>query len=132
METTFNQRFTELLNHYNLKAREAARLLKMDRQKVEGYLKDQLPRYDSIVSIVTGFPQIDIRWLLTGEGQIFESGSQVMMEAGAPYNKSVDTDLIVRFWETDRQELLDLRKQNKMLLDELLDCKSELKGKQAG
>lgn len=129
METSFNQRFTTLLNHYNLKAREAARLLKMDRQKVEGYTRDQLPRYDSIVSIIEGFPQIDVRWLLLGHGSMFESNSSEVMEQSEKYHTALDVDLIKRYWEADRNELMKLRDQNRQLVIDLQSCMSTLIGK---
>lgn len=129
-ETTFNQRFKKILQNYNLKSAEAARLMNVNRQVTDSYLKESLPRLDMLIVLLRTFPELNVNWVIFGEGEMIEAiGTEGKT---AKSQSSADLDLIKRYWDADREELTKLREQNRILMEELLSLRTGPSAKAAG
>ena len=75
---TINERFSEILNCKNINIKEAADIL----GKSEGYVRKLLIPNQSfgiepIKSILNSIKDINIEWLITGEGEMFKQKKSV-------------------------------------------------------
>lgn len=76
METTITQRIKQVLNFYDVSENSLANQMGVSQTTINSALK---PEKDSVSSkILTGvwtvFPQLNITWLLTGEGEMLNGG----------------------------------------------------------
>lgn len=89
MEETVSERLRKIIESEGLSARAFAEKLNVSQQVIFNYLSGRSPNYSTIQSIVTTFPEINVGWLITGEGSMFKS--EVSISAinqeykGAPY-----------------------------------------------
>jgi len=70
----FPQRLRKLMEHYDLNAQDLARRLNMQKSAVSHLLSGRnKPRFDVLAQFAREFPELNIRWLLTGEGPMTHS-----------------------------------------------------------
>ncbi len=70
----FAQRLRELMDHYDLTAQDLARRLDLQKSAVSHLLSGRnKPRFDILARFARAFPDLNMRWLLTGEGRMLRS-----------------------------------------------------------
>lgn len=124
MESTFNQRFKTILKYYDLTPTDAARKIGITRQIVDGYLRDVLPRIDTVALILKAFPEVDINWLVLNDGSMLKE-SFMFTEPDKDFRKLTDLDIIKDYWKSDREELIKLRDINRKLTEELISIRRD-------
>jgi len=117
MQTTFSNRFQELLSFFKLDPPEVARLINLNRQTVVNLINIGNPQYSSIVAILKYFNNIDARWLLLGDGSMFmpDQSGVIIKESPVPYS-AYEKEKLEKLWVA---ELTRLRELNYSLLNEL-------------
>lgn len=121
MQSTFSQRFGELLGYFKLTPTEVARLTNLKRQTVDNLVKKGNPEYGSIAAILQYFHNVNARWLILGDGLMFSpntSGGTFVNEQQTIYSLP-EKERIEKLWMEDRQELSRLRDLNHSLMNEL-------------
>jgi transcriptional regulator with XRE-family HTH domain len=90
----FIKRLDFLLAHYGLTAAAFSDKIGIQRSSVSHLLSGRnKPSLDFILKIVAAFPEVDLYWLLAGQGSMLrERDAQV-----APKAKTVDADKIIIF-----------------------------------
>ena len=93
----FAQRLSFLMHHYDLDAAALAERLQIQKSAVSHLLSGRnKPRFDILSRFALSFPDLNLRWLLTGDGEPFsptpsESGkneSDLFSAAGIPLTPS--------------------------------------------
>jgi transcriptional regulator with XRE-family HTH domain len=134
MENSFNQRFTEILEHFKLNSYELARLTGVSRQNIDSICKGKTSRIDTLFPILKYFKDINMRWLLLGEGTMFEQPREPLTnrvsEKESEY--TLNSSTIERLWMEDRKELTRLRDLNHELNEEISALRNETKKKDVG
>ncbi len=70
--TDFAQRLQFLMQHYVLDAAELAERLQIQKSAVSHLLSGRnKPRFDILARFARAFPDLNLRWLLTGDGEPF-------------------------------------------------------------
>lgn len=73
-ENTINQRIAKIVEVLKYYPAAFAKHINMPRQKVSNVLEGKFePKADILISISKSFPQLNTRWLLTGEGNMWDS-----------------------------------------------------------
>ncbi|MBO6168527.1 MAG: helix-turn-helix transcriptional regulator [Bacteroidales bacterium] len=75
METTVKQRLMEYLRFKQVNMSEFGRLVGVSNAYVTSIKRSISP--DKLQAIASNFPDLDIQWLVTGEGQMIKAGQQV-------------------------------------------------------
>lgn len=107
-ESTFNQRFTQILQHYNLRSTEAARKMHVNRQVTDSYLNGSLPRLDSLATLLETFPDLNADWVIFGRGDMLKSGPTMAEESRPPYGdyvKRADYERLEKLFDVIKEEL---------------------------
>ena len=82
-------RIQEYMDHKNINAGELAQLLEVQRSNISHILNGRnKPSATFIEKMLTVFPDLNARWLLTGQGPMFE-GTNVEKTIKAPVSKDV-------------------------------------------
>lgn len=119
-ETTFNQRFTQILQHYNLRSTDAAKKMRMNRQVTDSYLNGSLPRLDSLATLLETFPDLNTDWVIFGKGDMLKSGPLMAEESRPPYGdyvKRADYERLEKLFDVIREELDRCRQELKEFKD---------------
>jgi transcriptional regulator with XRE-family HTH domain len=68
-------RFETFLNSKNLTQAEFSRITGYHPKNISGFLRGtvKMPKIDLVVVLATHFPELDLRWLLLGEGEMINS-----------------------------------------------------------
>jgi transcriptional regulator with XRE-family HTH domain len=70
-------RIKEILNHYGLTAAEFAERLNIQKSSISHLLSGRnKPSFSFISKLATNFPEINLHWFITGEGDIFNQPGQ--------------------------------------------------------
>lgn len=70
--SSINRRIEIIANYYNVSAYELSKKLDTSTTRISHILNDRnKPNYELLKSICEYFPDVDARWLLTGEGEMF-------------------------------------------------------------
>lgn len=68
----FDKRLNYLKNRFGLSGKAFAEAMNQSQSSMHGILKgDNLPRVDFCFRLVSVIPQVNLHWLLTGQGQPF-------------------------------------------------------------
>jgi len=94
METTFSQRLREVIHYTRKKDLDFARSIGISKQNLYTYLtipkgKTKLgsPHVETLSRICEAYPQINIHWLITGNGEMLSASNNEINDDAAPYNK---------------------------------------------
>lgn len=111
-------RLKALCNHFGLSIREFERECQLNRGNISNMTG--AIGSDKIAKIITRFPEIDIYWLLTGEGHMLRTIADVDQHA-------VENILLPHSMATDlpQQELICLLKEEITLLSEQIRLQRE-------
>lgn len=126
-ESTFNQRFTQILQHYNLRSTGAARKMHVNRQVTDSYLNGSLPRLDSLATLLETFPDLNADWVIFGRGDMLKSGPTMAEESRPPYGdyvKRADYERLEKLYDIMQKEQ---EKLFTVMREELDACREELK-----
>ena len=129
MQNALGERLTQVLNYYGVNESELGRLVGISKQNINNIINNGNPTYRTIISVITHFASINVRWLLTGEGNMLDQESNIAAEPNMSYNRPVE--LIEKMWLEDRRELLKLRETNQRLSHELITLKTDAQKKEA-
>jgi len=96
---TINERFSEILNRKNISIKEASGII----GKSEGYVRKLLIPNQSfgiepVKVILNSIKDVDINWLLTGEGEMFKTDTS-KIEA------STNNDSLITYLKEENQRL---------------------------
>lgn len=91
MESTIKQRFNKLIEYLAISKREFERRINVSN----GYLNQlrHMPKEEILERISIQFPELNISWLLTGEGEMLKSEAQQSASLPARTEKSR-----IRYW----------------------------------
>lgn len=100
---TIGERFALVLKEKNVTQKSFAEQVGVTEQSISKLIKGQTqsPKADLIAQLTIMFPDVNLRWLLIGEGEMLKEGMSV--EA------------------ITLQELEDLRKENSKLKDKIIE-----------
>ncbi len=69
-----SERINQILHHYHLNAGEFAQRLGVQKSSISHLLSGRnKPSFLFITKLIEAFPEINIKWFLTGEGEMIES-----------------------------------------------------------
>ena len=87
--TTFPERLKFLINQKKLSNAELAEKIGIQKSTVSHLLSGRnKPGFDFLNKLVKVFPDINLRWLITGEGDTFSEQSPTLPENPAKTNES--------------------------------------------
>jgi len=70
-------RLKKILSHYNLTAGEFAEKIGIQKSSVSHLMSGRnKPSYQFLSKLITTYPEINLNWFITGEGDIFNSAGQ--------------------------------------------------------
>ena len=79
-------RILEILNHYEIKQNEFAEKIGMTPQSLNNYLRKKSNNPGNIImGIVHHFPEINLEWLLKGDGEMIQKNVFTTEEPATPY-----------------------------------------------
>lgn len=88
MEETVSERLRRIIDSEGLSARAFAEKLNISQQVIFNYLSGRSPNYSTLQSIATTFVDINLDWLITGNGSMFKSEvlttTNTIREEGTP------------------------------------------------
>jgi len=71
MENSFSGRLERVLQHYQMTSSELAQKLGVQKSSISHLLSGRnKPSYDFLSKFTLQFPEINLRWLLTGQGEM--------------------------------------------------------------
>lgn len=90
METTINERIRKVLKHYDVSENSLASTMGISQTTVNSALKSDKNNVSSkiIVGICKAFPELNVNWLLTGEGQMTRVNESTAIMESHPQKKS--------------------------------------------
>jgi len=95
----FDDRLTLLIHLSELSNNEFAKSINESKSQISKYLNNQgKPAYDTLISILTKFPDLNARWLLTGEAPMFLSPPNVL--ASGENTRKINLNRIVEMFDT--------------------------------
>lgn len=79
MGTEFSNRLHELILHKGVSQSVLADLIGAGRQNMSKYIKGTLPKVDFLRKLATFYPNLNLNWLVTGQGDMFmiDYGSKI-------------------------------------------------------
>jgi transcriptional regulator with XRE-family HTH domain len=89
--TTINQRLKSIFEEKKIKVNAVAAELEIDYRQFNNWLNNTKPSVEGLQKILKYFPNIDARWLLTGEGEMINQPGaipELVEEPKAPYKNS--------------------------------------------
>jgi transcriptional regulator with XRE-family HTH domain len=91
--STVNQRFTLIINDYlKLNDNDAARLLNVSRQTITNIANSRSkPSYDVLNALILSTPNLNTRWLMTGDGEMLLS-EHAQPQSTTPKEKAISND----------------------------------------
>lgn len=102
---SINSRFVELRKYLNLSQQKFAEKIDVIKQTINGIENDKYkPSSKVITSILEVFPNINARWLLTGEGDMLQNNTNQINDM-KNYNQNDYKDRIIQLLE-DKVEYL--------------------------
>lgn len=128
MKNSVSQRIKEFAKLREYSGYELSRRLGYDQpQKINRILKDTTlsPSVDTLQDFARVFPEVSLRWLLTGDGQMFlNEKTNILEEPATIYNTkrqpaSNDNQNILQLIEYLKQALNDKEKIIKLLEEKL-------------
>ncbi len=122
MGNEFKDRLSELIYREKLNSSSFADALGIARQNVSQYLKGTNPNMDFFNKLRTNFKNVNLNWLIWGEGSIYIDMSEeisMVAESNINYKPQKNDDIMV-------EQLVTLRKMVDYLLQENTTLKNEL------
>ena len=118
-----NQRVKEIMKHFDLDQTGLANIANVTRQTANGIiLGKSKPGASFLTSIIQEFKEIDARWLLTGEGKMFNMSGKHDKNSIAKDTKVSDNDNSV-----SQETYANLRKDYDFLRNDVEEYKNQIK-----
>ncbi len=93
----FSGRLQLVMKHYGLTANELADKLRIQKSAVSHLLSGRnKPRFDILQRFAEAFPDLNIRWLLTGKGNLLASPTPPLSVSHHPENISTENNDPIR------------------------------------
>jgi len=135
MEGTIGQRFELFLKEKNISNGEAAEMFGISKQQISSWRTGKTNITTAFLPVlVSTFKDLNARWLLTGEGSMFETDSQVSkrqynkkdtVNAHATHSRDLDAPVSNKEIEEIREEMAYMRTVLKEILVFYDSIKSE-------
>ena len=129
MENTVKERLTQYLKHKKINISEFCRTIGVSNAYVSSIRKSIAP--DKLQSIALNFPDLDIQWLLTGNGDMIK-GNRVINDSGIVFqghNKLENSPIDNRHYYSDSPDVL--RAQIDILDERIKEKDAQIKEKDA-
>lgn len=110
-ENNVKQRLKQFIEYKKISVREFERKTNLSNGYVNGIEKTIMPKKMSFISLQ--FPELNIGWLLTGEGKMLKEENESLQEPGIIYEKK-------SYQKDDVGESINPKKLTSMDLNELL------------
>ncbi|MBW6490847.1 MAG: helix-turn-helix transcriptional regulator [Lentimicrobium sp.] len=120
MEYSFNARFAKLLKAKGIKPSQVAKKMNVSRQVVDNYLGNTLPGFSHLLKIIGAFPEVNLRWLILGEGDEGVNEEE-LIDMFQVEKSNIKLETIKMLWNEDRKELNRLRLMNNRLVQKIMD-----------
>ena len=129
MESTVKERLTQYLKHKKISISEFCRTIGVSNAYVSSIRKSIAP--DKLQGIALNYPDLDIQWLMTGNGDMIK-GNQVVNESGIVFqgNSNLENSPIDnRHYYSDSPDVL--RAQIDLLDERIKEKDAQIKEKDA-
>ena len=129
MESTVKERLTQYLKHEKISISEFCRTIGVSNAYVSSIRKSIAP--DKLQGIALNYPDLDIQWLMTGNGDMIK-GNQVVNESGIVFqgNSNLENSPIDnRHYYSDSPDVL--RAQIDLLDERIKEKDAQIKEKDA-
>ena len=126
MENTVKQRLTEYLRFKQVNMSEFGRLIGVSNAYVSSIKKSIAP--DKLQAIALNFPDLDIQWLVTGNGQMLRAAQQSGVVINGD-NKMRNSTIDNRHYYSDSPDVL--RAQIEALEERIKEKDAQIKEKDA-
>lgn len=104
-------RIQEILDKYELTAAKLADQLNVPRSTISHILSERnKPSLEFIQKVLDNFPEINTRWLVKGEGEIFEKDSNLFYSRGSVLEKNLKEEI-------SQRKTIDIPDENQILTD---------------
>lgn len=105
---TVNDRLELLMKHFDLSVNSLAKKLDFSRTTVHNIISENgrrtSPSHDFYAKLKESFENINLNWLITGEGEMLVSDSHLMVSESSPeYKVNPQTDLEKTLAEIKRE-----------------------------
>ncbi|MGB1040901.1 MAG: helix-turn-helix domain-containing protein [Flavobacteriales bacterium] len=95
IKTTLRERFKLFLKEKRLTQIEFSRITGYHKKNISGFLTGtvQAPKMDFIILVAQYFPELNLRWLLLGDGEMFSKQSaepKILLELTAENSRLKD------------------------------------------
>lgn len=121
METTVKQRLTEFLKMAKISKSEFGRIIGVSNAFVTSMRQSISP--DKIQSIAFHFPELNIAWLLTGEGSMLKTSENVSQVQSGHHNTQVANNGVII---GENQDEINTLKLENARLKGIIDSQKEL------
>jgi len=87
--SSISQRVLQLIDILEVKRKPFADKIGITTQTISGWIHRQSgPNFETIQAILTAYPRINARWLITGDGKpLLQNNEAMVAEPEAPYYK---------------------------------------------
>jgi len=122
MDRSINERITEIMIHFGFKSTKAfSEKVGIPYTTIKSMLAiGTNPGYDSLLKIITAFPDVSLKWLILGEDDML---FQQMVESGqnSDHDQHVENlSRLLNIIEAQQSSIHELSVANTKLMDELL------------
>lgn len=108
MEKGVNQRVKAIIDYYSLTQRKFAEIVDTAQMNISSlFSRGSKPSCELLSKILVAFPQIDARWLLTGEGKMIKEEENVQVVSVESEELPYITNDIVQSRNIDIRDLLE-------------------------
>jgi len=112
--TTINQRLKSIFEEKKIKVNAVAAELEIDYRQFNNWLNNTKPSVEGLQKILRYLPDIDARWLLTGEGEMLNQSEAILEmveEPKATYKNNCcelcrEKDKQIEGLKADKEELI--------------------------
>lgn len=121
-----NERLRLFVEKKNLDQTEVAKQLKVSKQRINGWLTEtSIPMY-VLGEILRLFPDLDARWLLTGQYSTPGENPLIVNEPALPYNHACTNPACIKEIENLHQQVEDLRADKIFLQETIKDLRRKV------
>lgn len=119
--SSINQRLRDTIEAKKLSGRQVAIELEIDYRQFNNWLNQTKPSIEGLQKIIKHFPDVNVRWLLTGDGEMDSPELGVLMEASGEYKTKKDCCAVC----AEKDKLIEELKEDKEFLKSLIASKKE-------
>ena len=135
---SINNRFSQFTHNLRIKSKDLAKIMNVSESSISAIINGRnAPSYESILALAENYKNLNLRWLITGEGEMWEKLSKPYLQEEKPnfsfepspaYKASEPTpqapDILAGLMAA-YQEIITLRTENKLLREQINNLTSK-------